>query len=117
MARMERAAGDIGPRDADDGADAPSGDQRHAEAREDPTWNLGGLGNAAGEGASDVATPSSSWNPGGVGNAQEPGQDEEEASPRRTTGREAHRPASPPIPVDSEDGRDMDSPGQKDTGE
>jgi hypothetical protein len=120
MVQMERAARDMGPINTADGeADAhATGDQRHTQAREDPTWNPGGVGNAAGDAAGEMATPSSSWNPGGVGNVQEPEEGDDRPSTGTTSGTEAERTGSTGhVAVDSEDSLDWDRPGQKDTGQ
>jgi hypothetical protein len=120
MVQMERSARDMGPINTADGeADAlATGDQRHTEAREDPTWNPGGVGNDAGAAAGEMATPASHWNPGGVGNVKEPEEDDDNVSTGTTSGTEAERTGSTAtIPVDSEDSDDWDRPGQKDTGQ
>jgi hypothetical protein len=87
---MDRAARDMGPISTRDGeADAQMDeDETRTEAREDPTWNPGGVGNEAGE---DIATPSSTWNPGGTGNVTE---DEEQLSTGTLTGTGSERTGS-----------------------
>jgi hypothetical protein len=121
MVQMDRGARDMGVLNTRDnvGEDRMGGTgEARTEAREDPTWNPGGVGNEAGEAAGEVATPSGSWNPGGVGNVKEPEEGDENLSTGTTTGTESERTGSTAeVPVDSEDSQDWDRAGQKDTGQ
>lgn len=72
MSQFDRSVRDLGPvppfEPPQDEETSP--EEERVEAREDPTWNPGGAGNAAGETA-DV--PDTQWNPGGVGNGTDEG--------------------------------------------